>query len=787
MKYYLNDDWQFTENWNEEFLKGEGTFENVRLPHTCHEVPLHYASPDDYEMTCGYRRSFTAPSIEDAPRLFLHFEAAGHQAAVYLNGEYLGEHKGGYTAFEFEITDRVKREEENEVIVKVDTHEDPSIPPFGFVIDYLTYGGLYREAWLEGRGSAYVDDIFVTTPNLNTAFVQVSLSHKEYCRKVSVMVKDGDEIVSRQTVEPKDEQKLIMHVKGAKTWSIEHPYLYTCAVELLDEDDNVIDAKETAFGFRTAVFRNDGFYLNDKKVFIRGLNRHQSYPYMGYAASERLQREDARILKNDLACNAVRTSHYPQSHYFLDECDRLGLLVFTELPGWQHIGDEAWKEQACKTLEEMIRQYRNHPSIVLWGVRINESTDDDDFYTRTNAIAHKLDPSRSTSGVRYLEKSHLLEDVYSYNDFSHNGTNPGVKAKKDVMKESGKPLLISECNGHMFPTKPFDDWSHRQEHAFRHAKVMNDAMADGNHVGCFEWCMFDYPTHKDFGSGDRICYHGVLDAFRNKKPAGYVYASQGDENDVLYVSSNMDIGDYPAGYVGNVYVFTNADEVRFYKNDKYVTTLEKCELTSLPHPPLVVNDRIGHLLESEEGCDAKKADDLRDCLLACEKYGLAGLPLHYKAKFAWCMVHYKMSFEDGYNLYGKYVGNWGGEATTWRFDAIRNEKVVKSVVLSPSNKLHLHISADTKELVEGNTYDMSAVRIEVLDENNNLAPYAQLPLSFETEGDIEIVGPHMAVLEGGMSGAYIKTKGKEGKAKLKISSTMCEPVEITFEIRRKNV
>ncbi len=131
------------------------------------------------------------------------------------------------------------------------------------------------------------------------------------------------------------------------------------------------------------MFRADSFYLNGKKNFLRGLNRHQSYPYIGYAAPESLQRQDARILKNDLHCNAVRTSHYPQSQYFLDECDRLGLLVFTELPGWQHIGDAAWKDRACAMLREMLLQNRNHPSIILWGVRINESVDDDEFYTRT--------------------------------------------------------------------------------------------------------------------------------------------------------------------------------------------------------------------------------------------------------------------------------------------------------------------------------------------------------------------------------------------------------------------
>lgn len=121
------------------------------------------------------------------------------------------------------------------------------------------------------------------------------------------------------------------------------------------------------------------FYLNGKKLRLRGLNRHQSYPYVGYAAPASMQIFDADILKKELGVNAVRTSHYPQSQDFIRRCDEIGLLVFTEFPGWQHIGDEEWKRQAVQNLKEMIVQYRNHPSIILWGVRINESQDDDVF------------------------------------------------------------------------------------------------------------------------------------------------------------------------------------------------------------------------------------------------------------------------------------------------------------------------------------------------------------------------------------------------------------------------
>lgn len=132
--------------------------------------------------------------------------------------------------------------------------------------------------------------------------------------------------------------------------------------------------------------------------------------------------------------------------------------------------------------------------------------------------------------------------------------------------------------------------------ALRHARVLNAAYADGEHAGCFGWCMFDYATHKDFGSGDRICYHGVLDSFRNPKLAAAVYASQGGGKPILTVSSTMDIGDSPAGQLGTVYVFTNAERVDLYKNDVFVTTLHKSGWTALPHPPLAVDDTIGELL-----------------------------------------------------------------------------------------------------------------------------------------------------------------------------------------------
>ncbi len=782
MRYSLCNGWEFTPEWSEAFLRGDGGGSPVRLPHTCRELPLHGIDPADYEMLCGYRRSLTLPPECAGKRLFLQFDGAAHSAAVYVNGCRAAVHRCGYTAFRVEITGLVQLESPNRIAVKLDTHEDPAIPPFGFVIDYLTYGGLYREVWLDVRDRAYIADIYVTTPTLTTAEICMTVADAPAGARLEAEILDAGGCPVWKGRTDAGEPLLRASVPDAEAWDTAHPRLYRCAVRLLSAEGGELDRQEAVFGFRTARFQADGFYLNGQKVFLRGLNRHQSFPYVGYAAPERLQREDARILKEELGCNAVRTSHYPQSRYFLDECDRLGLLVFTELPGWQHVGDAAWKDQACENLREMILESRNHPSIVLWGVRINESLDDDEFYRRTNAIAHELDPSRATSGVRYLEKSSLLEDVYAYNDFSHTGANPGVKPKKQVTPDPGKALLVSECNGHMYPTKPFDSWAVRQEHALRHARVLSAARADGEHAGCFGWCMFDYPTHKDFGSGDRICYHGVMDAFRNPKLAAAVYASQADGDTVLEIGSSMDIGDYPAGQIGTVYAFTNAEEVALYKNDDFVALLHPSGLTGLPHPPRVVADTIGALLETKEGFDKRKAAILRKCLLSAGKYGLAGLPLRDKLKMAWCMVRYRMRFSDGVALYGKYVGNWGGAATRWRFEARNGGKAVKSVTCSPSAALHLEAKASHTALVEGVSYDMAAVRIRILDGNGRTAPYAQLPVHFSLTGDAELVGPDTATAEGGMCGTYLRTVGRAGTAQLTVSTGQTEPVTIDFTI-----
>ena len=779
----LCSDWEFTREWSAGFSYGEGRYARVSLPHTAGEVPLHYAKPEDYAGICGYRRLVSVPLEYRGKRLFLQFDGAAHLAEVYLNGEKIAEHACGYTAFRVEITSFVRYGMENLLAVRLDTTENPAVPPFGFVLDYLAYGGLYREVWLDVRGADVIEDVFVTTPTLTRAEIALTVSGSGARRRVTLLDDKG----AVCAVAEGDDNKYYVNYSNARPWTLDAPKLYSIRAELLDGSGAVTDEKTVRFGFRTAEFRRSGFYLNGERVFLRGLNRHQSYPYMGYAAPEALQREDARILKEELCCTAVRTSHYPQSRHFIDACDELGLLVFTEIPGWQHIGDAAWKRRSVENVREMVTQYRNHPSVILWGVRINESLDDDDFYRETNALAHSLDPSRQTSGVRYLEKSRFLEDVYAYNDFSHNGTAPGAKKRSAVTPDMDRPYLISECNGHMFPTKSFDPWEKRQEHALRHARVQNAAASDGEISGCFGWAMFDYPTHKDFGSGDRVCYHGVMDAFRNPKLAAALYASQGDKTPVLEIGSPMDIGDYPAGNLGGIWAFTNAEEVALYKNDQFVAAFRTKGWDGLPHGPVAIDDTIGELLETQERFPHDKAELLRKCLISAGKHGLAGMPAADKARMAWAMARYRLTMDDGVALFGKYVGNWGGAATRWRFDARTGGETVASVTRASGGTLRMEVRVSHTALCEGDTWDAAAVRIRILDEYGTPAPYAQLPVRFSLTGAAALIGPDTVTAEGGMTGTYVRTVGESGEAILRISADGLPEEEVRFSIQAQNV
>ena len=226
----LNNGWEYSPLWTDGFERGEGQAQSVRLPHTSGEVPLHYAAPEHYARICGYRRHLSLGRELAGKRIFLQFDGAGHIATVFCNGRELFTHGCGYTAFRVEITDHVRLGEDNLIALRLDATENPSVPPFGYVIDYLTYGGLYREVWLDVRGKNYIEDIFVTTPILNRAVVALTVSGEAKRVRVTLLDAEGRPCCVRE----RESTTVYVNYAFARPWSLEDPYLYTCRAELLD-------------------------------------------------------------------------------------------------------------------------------------------------------------------------------------------------------------------------------------------------------------------------------------------------------------------------------------------------------------------------------------------------------------------------------------------------------------------------------------------------------------------------------------------------------------------------
>jgi beta-galactosidase len=681
-------------------------FERVTLPHTNRLLPWHSFDDRSYEFVSIYRRHFRLPAQMKGQRVFVDFAGVMTAATVTLNGKRLGEYRGGYTPFSFELTPAINWPGDNVLAVEVDSTERGDIPPFGGVMDYLTFGGIYREAALRVVPEIWIENVFARPVDVLKAGRRVEvrchlngLAGESAPLTLSAELRDGGRVLG-STSQPigaggADYHDLLLEGLGEiELWDLNRPKLYQVVVRL--SGGGLEDEYAVRIGFREARFTEKGFFLNGQHLKLRGLNRHQTFPYTGGAMPARAQRRDALILKKDLKCNIVRTSHYPQSPHFLDACDDAGLLVLEEIPGWQHVGDKAWQDVAVRNVGEMIRRDWNHPSVVLWGVRINESDDYHDFYTRTNDLAHRLDPSRQTGGIRYKYDSELLEDVFTMNDFGF------------PLRPPNHPLYLNtEFNGHMFPTKPIDNVEHVAEHVLRHARVHNQLASDERYAGGIGWCAFDYATHKGFGSGDRICYHGVSDIFRIPKPAAGLYKSQCDprEEIVLEPGFAWSQGDKPGGGgPGLVPVCSNCDHLKVYMGGQLKTEADpdRKEYGNLAHPPFLI--------------------DLTDC----------------------------------------YADNWDD----LKIEGYLGGKLAITKTLSGKGAdAQLLVESDDAELV-GDASDATRIVLRVTDEYGSPRPFATGAVSLAIEGPGEIVGENPFALTGGAGAVWVKTKEAAGTIRL---------------------
>lgn len=726
----------------------------VDLPHNVKKLPYHYYAEESYQGVYTYENIFDDAHPE-LPAKILTFEGAMLQIEVYLNGEYLGHYVSGYMPVHLDVTGKVKRKD-NVLVVYLDSREDPEIPPFGNQVDYLCFGGLYRGVYLDHRPLSHIKSVFVSTDHKGNLTVETEIANpSEDTQAKHTLLQGGVEIASFKGRAYK--------LQNVHPYSLEDPYLYT----LVSTYGN--DEVRTKVGFRTVKWEKDGFYLNGKKTKLLGLNRHQTYPYFGAAAPASLQREDAHILKSS-GINVVRTSHYADGESFLDECDALGLLVLDEIPGWQHIGQsKKWRETCYDFTRRLILKERNHPSLIAYGLRIDESGDDHELYSEIAKIAKTLDPTRSSIGVRNQKDTELIEDVYAYNDFSCGDIHHGLDDPKTYTSVKDAPRLVTENNGHMFPCKSYDVTSRRVEHALRHARVIDDAFKYEDLCGMLSWCAFDYPTHKEFGSADRICYHGVYDIFRLPKYASYVYRSQGEEP-VFEVASLMQVGDYDRCVMNPVYVFTNADYLDLYKNEKKIGRFkpDREEYPYMSHPPIKVDDFVGELLV-EEKLSKKLRADLLKALNAIGCYGIVETPSWAKRTLVKVALKLGLDFKGMWDRFGPLIA-YGSRDIQWTLIGYKDGKQIGKRTLGPSTSFSYQCRQVSTVLLNGPTYDASVIYIRKIDQNGTILPYADDDLVITTEGPIALMGPSNVHLVGGGIAIYVRSLSVKGptEAKLKV-------------------
>ncbi|CAF1014518.1 unnamed protein product [Rotaria sordida] len=412
-KILIDDDWEFSFD--------ELTWIMVTLPHTPRVEPIEKVE-QQWQGTCFYRRKL--PIVDNSYRI-LQFDAAMHEADVWVDGVHVVHHLGGYLPFDVNVSHG------NNITVRLRNTDNPIIPPGKTLseLDFNYYGGLYRHVWLFKKSYQlrFDRDIRVQYENVNrsqaTVRIRFNITHDQNTLKryrIRYLL-NGDELFPSKVIDlanpsmnsvAYDIKIIVIH---PRLWSPWKPNLYTLSLGLrsnIGTKEIVFDQENITIGIRSFEFRSNSsfLFLNGEKLdFLVGTNRHQEYPYVGYAVPDRAQRRDAYKIKA-AGFHLVRCSHYPPSIAFLDACDRLGLLVINSIPGWQFFGNKTFQANALDDVRQMMRRDSNHPCIFLWEASLNESPMSREFMARAHAIVKEELSNGLTSG--WLDEENIY-DVFA--------------------------------------------------------------------------------------------------------------------------------------------------------------------------------------------------------------------------------------------------------------------------------------------------------------------------------------------------------------------------------------
>lgn len=554
----------------------------ISLPHTWNDKDT-LKGGNYYRGPGWYRIKLAIPETAKTSRVFINFEAASLVADVYFNGVHLGQHRGGFTAFCYELTPHIRWDGENVLAVRVDNSLVEDVPPLSG--DFNIFGGIYRPVWLIITNPVCISPTDYASPGVYLKQTKVSKEQAtiDVLARVSNLTGKAASVKSRVSLLDKDSKvvaqgesqkqatggrmadlKCQVSVKEPHLWNgRKDPYLYQAKVELLC-DGSVIDEITQPVGLRYySVDPNKGFFLNGDSYPLRGVDRHQDRPGKGWAISYADQEEDANLIL-EIGATCLRLAHYPHSDYFYSLCDKNGLVVWAELPLVnQVLGTNAFRKNAKQQLTELIRQRYNHPSIMFWSLynELGNSGKCDDprpLLTELNLLAKKEDPTRLTTAASNDPSNNwpgvrAIADLIAWNPYFgwYRGTPPQLNQEIDKYKHDAndKPVGISEYGAgasikqHEQNMKKVPvtagKWHPEEWQAIVHEENYSAIEARPYVWGSYVWVMFDFASAwRNEGDTPGINDKGLVTADRKtRKDAFYFYKAKWTTEPFVYITS----------------------------------------------------------------------------------------------------------------------------------------------------------------------------------------------------------------------------------------------------------
>lgn len=742
-KVKFNSDWHFTKAENETisddtYLANNDfkSWQKVSLPHTANLEPK--IVNNQWQGVSWYAKNFTLSDEMYGKKLFFKFEGAMNTAEVWVNNKKLIKHQGGYLPFVIDFTEIALFDKENIIHIKLNNKDNPTTGPKPLKnLDFNTYGGIYRNVWLIAKNSLHITDpiftnkvasggVFVSYPKVSKEEATINIKthvknennvKQSFLIKNTLLKNDAEIIFSESEIyqlkKNEDEQfSANLVLETPELWSPSSPNLYHLKTEVL-QNGEVVDSEITRIGIKTIKFINQDFYLNGTKTFLRGVNRHQEYPYVGYALSDNANYRDAKKIK-EAGFDYVRLSHYPQSPAFMKACDEIGLITIDAILGWQYFSeDEAFQKHIYQTAKDLIRRDRNYASVIAWEVSLNESWMPDFFIDSLTNIAKKEYPTEQayTAGWQpygydiYLQaRQHRLQhynskikkpyNVSEYGDWEYYAMNAGLN------QDSWSNLLQAERSSRQ-------PRSAGEKALLQQATNLQEAHNDNLNTPAFAdgyWVMFDYNR----GYADDLEASGIMNLFRLSKPSYYFYQSQRDFNDPFGKPMIHIANEWKKDSPLDVRIFSNCEEVELFLNGKSVGKQKPNQdkiSKNLKHPPFTFK-----------------------------------LPKYNPGKL---------------------------EAKGF----INNINVVNHIVNSPVKPSKIKIELDVSgKKIDVNNDDIVFVYASILDKNETVLTNANDKVEFKLKGNAEIIGDNPVKTEAGVASILIKTNMKTKDLKITVQT-----------------